>query len=95
MAVKEGDTVTPGTVVASVAKGAAQAKSAEVQTRSTSAEATVETKKMDEPQVVSAPPPPKPTPSPPVARPLTQATEPTLPPKDKERRVSINSSMFF
>lgn len=83
---KEGDTVTPGTVVASVAKGAVSSKSSEAPVKATPAKVAVELKEEAKPVVVP-PPPPKVTVSPPVSRLLSQATEPKLPPKANERRV--------
>lgn len=89
LTVKEGDTVSPGIVVASVAKGESGTMEKPTMASAAPAKVAIETaKKVEKPkaEIASAASPP---PAPPSEKPLKEATEPKLPPKDKERRVPM------
>lgn len=94
---KEGDTVEPGTKIAVISKsgeGVAQVAPSEKTSDKAASQPPPPADKIDEgkpkPQVESASAPEKPkkaTPPPPP--PKRSATEPQLPPKERERRVSL------
>ncbi|GAQ81003.1 Dihydrolipoamide succinyltransferase subunit [Klebsormidium nitens] len=97
--VKEGDTVTPGTVVATLSKGEAPPKTdaapkaEEPKSEEPKAEAPPpkEEKKAAPPpkqEKAAPPPPPKPA-SPPPPKPAAPQDTPQLVPKDRERRVPM------
>jgi 2-oxoglutarate dehydrogenase E2 component (dihydrolipoamide succinyltransferase) len=95
--VKEGDTVTPGTVVATLTKGDAPPKTEEAPAEPTAEEPKKEAPKKEAPpppkedkKAAAAPPPPKPaTPPPPKAAQPAHHETPQLVPKERERRVSL------
>ncbi|XVF70712.1 hypothetical protein PTKIN_Ptkin11bG0184700 [Pterospermum kingtungense] len=90
---KEGDTVEPGTKIAVISKsaeGVAPAAPAEKKSKKAASKPTppAETVKEDRPKAKTSPSAEKPkTPSPPP--PKRTATEPILPPKERERRVPM------
>eukprot|EP00250_Pteridium_aquilinum_P013350 c21285_g1_i1 orf=264-1625(+) len=93
--VKEGDTVTVGTVVATVAEGEAASPT---ETKASAPAPTKQAKSEEpiKPKVEAAAPaatsrPPAPAPGPKLASeiPIHEAREPQLPPKEKERRVPM------
>ncbi|KAG9446288.1 hypothetical protein H6P81_012416 [Aristolochia fimbriata] len=90
---KEGDTVMPGTKVAVISKSAAGAS--EVSTQEKPKEApkpstpSAEKKQVEKQQPKAEAAPPKEKPHTPTPTPKATATEPVLPPKERERRVPM------
>lgn len=94
---KQGDTVTPGTKVAILAKGKGGGAPAQKQAPKPEAPAKKQeasSPPKPKPLAAEAPPPPRPRPAESAAPGPSRASisEPQLPPKDRERRVSV---VFF
>ncbi|XP_071730225.1 dihydrolipoyllysine-residue succinyltransferase component of 2-oxoglutarate dehydrogenase complex 2, mitochondrial-like isoform X2 [Rutidosis leptorrhynchoides] len=88
---KEGDTVEPGTKVAIISKSAegAAAPPKKAPEEAVSQSAPVADKVEEKPKVETAPVIEKPKPASPPPQSRTSASEPQLPPKDRERRVPM------
>eukprot|EP00249_Psilotum_nudum_P013050 c24122_g1_i1 orf=497-1843(-) len=88
--VKEGDTVTPGTIVAAVTEGASTQKEEQAPIPLPSKETDTAEKPAETPKLSTVPPLPSiQTPPPSTQYSPTSPTELQLPPKDRERRVPM------